>query len=262
MKLSVSNIGWNSQQDREMYVWLQEQGIQGLEAAPTRLFPEGPYDRLEQAAVMAKELKTQYGLQIPSMQSIWYGMPQRISGTQEEWDKLYLYTEKAIDFACACSCRNLVFGCPKNRTVLQSADAARNEQFLLEIAQAAHKKQAVIALEANPTIYHTNYINTTMEAIETVRRLDHPGLKLNLDFGTVLANEECLNILKGNIDIISHVHISEPGLKSLQRRQEHLVLKELLQQGGYEHFVSLEMAQPEDFCALTESILYLKEVFA
>ena len=103
MKLSVSNIGWNSQQDREMYVWLQEQGIQGLEAAPTRLFPEGPYDRLEQAAVMAKELKTQYGLQIPSMQSIWYGMPQRISGTQEEWDKLYLYTEKAIDFACACS---------------------------------------------------------------------------------------------------------------------------------------------------------------
>lgn len=260
MKLSVSNIGWTVQQDEEMYAWLQNQGFQGIEIAPTRLFSEQPYAHKAAAANIAKQLYAMYHLQIPSMQSIWYGMTQRIAGSRKERAVLYEYTKQTIDFAAACGCRNLVFGCPKNRTVSMGADVRVNEQFLWDIAQAADMRHVVIGLEANPPVYQTNYINTTSQAVEVLRQLNHPALKLNLDFGTILANEERLDIVENNLDLISHVHISEPGLKSLQRRGEHRTLRQLLEQ-GYTGFVSLEMARPQDPDELKKSCLYLKEVF-
>lgn len=260
MKLSVSNIGWTAQQDEEMYTWLQNQGFQGIEIAPTRLFSEQPYDHKAAAANMAEQLHAMYHLQIPSMQSIWYGMMQRIAGSLKERATLYEYTKQAIDFAAACGCRNLVFGCPKNRTISTEADVLVNEQFLWDIAQAADMCHVVIGLEANPPVYQTNYINTTSQAVEVLRRLNHPALKLNLDYGTILSNEEPLDIVENNLDLISHVHISEPGLKSLRRREGHRTLRQLLEQ-RYTGFVSLEMARPQDPDELKKSCLYLKEVF-
>lgn len=261
MKLSVSNIGWPIQKDEKMYTWLQKQDFQGIEIAPTRLFPEQPYNNKTAMAEMAERLLSVYHLQIPSMQSIWYGMTYRIAGSLAERTALYEYTEWALDFAAACGCRNLVFGCPKNRMILKEVDISINEQFLWDIAQAADMRHVVIGLEANPPVYQTNYINTTLQAIETLRRLNHPALKLNLDFGTILANAEHLDIVENNLDLISHVHISEPGLKPLQCRKEHRALRLLLER-GYTGFVSLEMGQPQNPDDLIQSCLYLKEVFA
>ena len=57
MKLSVSNIAWGPESDAAMYPVLAEKGYQGLEAAPTRLFPQRPYDHLEQAAAFRARLQ-------------------------------------------------------------------------------------------------------------------------------------------------------------------------------------------------------------
>lgn len=260
MKLSVSNIGWSAHQDEQMYIWLQDHEFQGIEIAPTRLYPERPYDSSALAAEEANRLHSMYNLRISSMQSIWYGMTQRIAGSPEERAALYEYTKQAIDFAAACGCRNLVFGCPKNRTISKEADISVNEQFLWDIAQAADMRRVVIGLEANPPVYQTNYINTTSQAIKVLRQLNHPALKLNLDFGTFLANGEHLDIVENNLDLISHVHVSEPGLKPLRRREEHRTLRRLLEQ-GYKGYISLEMARPQNPDELKESCLYLKEVF-
>ena len=84
MKLSISNIAWTAENDAEMYQFLQKSGYQGLEIAPTRIFPEAPYDKLAEAKEWAWELKEKYGLEIPSMQSIWYGHQEKIFGSKEE----------------------------------------------------------------------------------------------------------------------------------------------------------------------------------
>ena len=84
MKLSISNIAWGIEHDAEMYQYLQKVGFQGLEIAPTRIYPENPYDKLSEAKDWASEMKEKYGLEIPSMQSIWYGHQEKIFGTKEE----------------------------------------------------------------------------------------------------------------------------------------------------------------------------------
>ena len=80
MKLSISNIAWSSENDIEMYRFLQEMGFQGIEIAPTRVFPFSPYDNISDAKVWAETLQKKYSLLIPSMQSIWFGHSEKIFG--------------------------------------------------------------------------------------------------------------------------------------------------------------------------------------
>lgn len=117
MKLSISNIGWTEEKDHAVYELMQKYGYSGLEIAPTRVFPATPYDKLSDANNWSIILKETYGFIVSSMQSIWYGRQEKIFGTAEERNILAAYTKKAIDFAAAIGCENLVFGCPRNRNI-------------------------------------------------------------------------------------------------------------------------------------------------
>lgn len=261
MKLSISNIAWSADQDRQVYVLMKKYGYSGLEIAPTRIFPEKPYDQLSAAAGWAEELRTQYGLSVSSMQSIWYGVQERVFGSEEEQHFLIGYTKKAILFAEAAGCPNLVFGCPRNRFLPEGADAQTAVYFFRELAEDARTHHTVIAMEANPLIYHTNYINTTSQAIELVRTVRSPGMKINLDMGTILENKEPLTVLEGITDMISHVHISEPGLKKIEKRTPHQELSDLLKKEHYQGYVSIETGKTECLSELEETMAYVKEVF-
>ena len=62
MKLSISNIGWSNENDVNVYELMKKYGYSGLEIAPTRIFPEAPYDKLKEAGVWVENFKKKYGL--------------------------------------------------------------------------------------------------------------------------------------------------------------------------------------------------------
>lgn len=261
MKLAISNIGWSVEQDECIYSIMQEQGFEGLEIAPTRIYPETPYDKIIEASAWAESLKAQYGFVVPSMQSIWFGRQEKLFGTDEERDILVEYTKKAIDFAAAIGCRNLVFGCPRNRVLSEGTNPETGIQFFRNIGAYAAAKGTVIGIEANPPIYNTNYINDTASALRLIKEVDSPGFKLNLDVGTMIHNNENVENLKGQVHLINHVHISEPGLKPIERREMHLKLKDVLLSEGYDGFVSIEMGKADNVDDIKKSILYVKGIF-
>ena len=49
LKLSISNISWDSKYDQVIYKYLLDNNIQGLEIAPTRVFPNNPYECVKEA---------------------------------------------------------------------------------------------------------------------------------------------------------------------------------------------------------------------
>ena len=242
IKLSISNIAWPAEQDTEMYQYLKDIGFQGLEIAPTRIFPEKPYGHISEAKEWADALKENYGLVISSMQSIWYGHQEKIFGSKEERAILIDYTKKAVDFAEAVGCHNLVFGNPRNR---DTEDTAGNYptaiEFFREIGDYALEHNTIIAIEANPVIYNTHFLNTTEQAVEMVYKSGSDGIKVNIDLGTIIYNKEDVNYLKEIPDFINHVHISEPGLKLVETRFLHNQLFSILKEIRYEGFVSIEM---------------------
>ena len=259
MKLAASNIAWDEKNDEEVYKCLCRMGFSGLEIAPTRIFPCEPYEHIEEAREFRKRLFERYKLQIVSMQSIWFGRQENIFSSLKDYDILLDYTKKAIDFAEVLNCYNLVFGCPRNRL---GGNDKRNTaiSFFKELGQYAAEHNTVLAMEANPVIYNTDFINETWQAIDLVREVDSAGFRLNLDIGTMVENNETVAVLKGNVDIVNHVHLSEPYLMEIVQRKIHKEILKLLAERKYSGYVSLEMKKYDETVPLKKSLSYLKEL--
>lgn len=256
MKLSISNIGWEEKNDAAVYDLMRANGFSGLEIAPTRVFGEAPYDQLERAGSWASGLE----FEVSSMQSIWYGLSGNIFD-QNDLDVFIPYTKKAILFAEKIGCRNLVFGCPRCRSIPEGKSVDDAVGFFKEIGDYAYEHNTVIAMEANPPIYNTNFINRTEEAFDLISRVDSQGFLLNLDVGTMIQNGESTDILKGKTHLINHVHVSEPYMKPVIARDLHEQLAGLLRSSGYNGYVSIEVATVDDVAVIGSMIGYVREVF-
>ncbi len=261
MKLAISNIAWETQNDSYVYGLMKKYGYSGLEIAPTRIFPENPYKNLEEAAEWSSTLKWKYGFTVPSIQSIWFGRQEKMFSSEEEREILTDYTKQAIDFAVAIGCKNLVFGCPRNRNCKGGAKMDVAIAFFRELGEYAASRGTAIGMEANPPIYHTNYINDTMSALELIQQVGSEGFLLNLDVGTMIQNNEDVAELAGQVRYINHIHISEPGLRPIKVRRIHKELKKLLLTEQYEGYVSVEMGKTEDMADIDYALHYVQEIY-
>ncbi len=263
MKLSISNIAWDSCRDIEVYKLMKKYGFTGLEIAPTRFFFENPYDHIEEAVKLAKELKDTYAIKICSMQSILFGRDEKIFESPENQQKITDYLIKAIDFAAAVSCRNLVFGSPKNRSLSSCSDYKCAVDLFSVLGDYALKNGTVMSIEANPCIYGTNFINYTHEAVKLVKEVNSEGFKVNLDFGTIIENKENIDDIIDDLEYINHIHISEPGLMPICLRDAHRKLALLLRKSLYQGYISIEMKKSgeESLQDIEKAMSYIFEVF-
>lgn len=260
MKLALSNIAVPEGQERTVYALLGKYGFTGLEAAPTRLVGQQPYAQTQRAAALAKALREEYGLCIPSLQSIWYGRTENIFD-ENGAAALLAYTQQTVLFAQAVGCRSLVLGCPRNRNMPQGAQPQQALGFFTRISAFAAQHGAAVALEANPPVYNTNFVNTTAQAFAFASQVPH--CMVNYDMGTCLINNEDFSAVEQNAALLSHVHISEPQLALIDpaHRDKHEALAQLLRRSGYTHYVSVEMkAQP--VIDIERTLDYIREVFA
>lgn len=263
MKLAISNIAWNNEMDDQIYRHMKELSFSGLEIAPTRIVKENPYE--EKGIVLAKgilsQLRHKYGFEICSMQSILFEVKDRIFYGKEERQRLLLQVKKAIYYAGQIGCKNLVFGCPSNRGILDVKEQYPLAiAFFRELGQYAEENDVVLALEANPVIYNTNFINTTQEAINLIRRVDVKGFQLNLDMGTIICNEEKLENIESNSDCIHHIHISEPYLLKIKPRIEYKKLFEFINKIKYDKFISIEMRLQENITDVLDTMSYIRHI--
>ena len=264
LKYSISNIAWDKEHDAEMYRFLKENGIQGLEIAPTRLFDD-PYDNLERSHLYARMLKNRYSLSVSSMQSIWYRVSDRIFGTDEERERLLAYTKKAILFAESMGINNMVFGCPRNRRIPEEMSEKQVMEtalpFFKKLGDYASEHHTVLAMEANPEIYGTNFLNGTREACEFARKVGSSGLKVNIDMGTMIHNKENPHLVKTYKTLVNHIHISFPNLVPIEECEEYRTLRKVLGKIDYDGYISVEMKNTGDIQAAKGAILFVKEFF-
>ena len=262
MKLSLSSIAWETRRNEEMMKFMSSLGFYGYEVAPTMFYGKDPYDKQKIADVLQDHIYEEYDLSLVSLQSIWYGVNDNIFDSEKSRDKLLKLTTKIIDFSSYLCNHVVVFGSPKNR-IMNNVDSDIDIAFKFfdEIGKYAEEQGVVFCIEANPTIYGTNFLNTTREALDFVDKLDNPGLGVNLDFGTIIANEETLDFSYEDLYWVEHVHISEPMLTPIKRRDEHKVLREILEDYEYDGCISVEMKLTDRDDDIKDAALYLKEVF-
>ena len=84
---------------------------------------------------------------------------------------------------------------------------------------------------------------------------------MNVDFGTIIQNDENLEIIRNNIDLVNHIHISEPNLEKIKFRKEHIELLEILKETNYPNYISIEMKKTENIEDLKQTIEYVSSIF-
>lgn len=259
MKLSISNLAWNTDNNELIYKKMQELGFVGLEIAPTKIFPSEPYSKLEEAESFKNHLNNTYGLSISSMQSIWYGITGNIFEDKDQ-PQLIDYTKKSILFANKIGCTNIVFGSPKNRIIIGDDYEKKAIYFFNKISEFGSVYNVVVSIEPNPPIYGTDFINTTFEAFDLVMKVNNPNFKVNLDLGTIIENNENVEKIFSNVDLINHIHISEPFLRKIEKRELHSVIFRKLKETNYNGYVSIEMNLQENINDVIDVLKYVSEV--
>ena len=185
-------------------------------------------------------------------------------GTDEDRAYLLDYTKKAILFAESMGIRNLVFGCPRNRNMPQGDEKQFMQiaaGFFKELGDFAYQHNTVLAMEPNPVIYNTNFLNYTKDACEFVKSVDSPGFKVNIDMGTMIYNKENPHLVKTYKNWVNHIHISAPNLAVIAPCTEYKTLKKVLSKIEYDGFISVEMGNCNDIEKVKQAVMYLKEAF-
>lgn len=252
MKLVVSNIAWPASADAEVADVLAAEGVAGVEVAPTKVWPN-PAEATDVELDACRAFWEGRGLPVVSAQSLLFGRPELTLFDDAANRARTLDYLTAVVRACArLGAGPLVFGSPKNRRrgALPSADAfAVAVEFFGRLADIAAREGAVVALEANPPEYGADFVTRAPEALELVRVVNRPGLRLHLDAACMtLAGDDPAVIAAGRAELC-HFHASEPMLAPLGAGSTvpHAALAGHLRAAGYAGYVSVEMREPAPF---------------
>lgn len=276
MKLAISNLSWESHQDDAMFPFLLDHGI-ALEVAPTRIFRWeesrisgrmiSPYERLEEARDWYRIVNTHYNITVASMQSLLYNVEENLfaSGTWRRY--LTEYLKSAIRFAVQLQCPNLCFGCARNRRIPSAMSDSEAGEIILDffgtLADYAEENGVCFSIEPLPVSTGTNFITDTQQAFDLARQLGKACFRVNVDTGTIIENGEDIHAVftKENLPLIRHIHLSEPGLAPLRKRDLFTEISGLLHEIGYEHYVSVEMLKFPDVKLIQGALNYFSGLF-
>ena len=183
MKLAISNIAWETHNDPLVLRKLSELNINGIEIAPTKIWPNWKGASQQSAEIYKKQMADQ-GFQIPAMQAILFGKPE-LQLFDNDTHKSFLEHIKLVsDLAVGFGAKVLVFGAPKNRKRGQLATSDAMEiatEILAKAGEICHANQCCLGLEHNPVEYGCDFITNASDARQLVDIINHPGVQLHID---------------------------------------------------------------------------------
>ena len=219
-KLCVSNISNNTLSTIHYYSILNYYGIKYLEIAPTKfyewdlLFHNTEIQNINMTNIINETNK--FDLTIYSFQSITYTINNTIF--EENNSILLNHCKQVIDLACNNKVKNLVFGCPRNRQII-STNTLYNEtifiDFMTELGNYINERDLIISIENNSKKYNCNFLNTIDEVGMITLKINHPKIKMMVDIGNMIMENDNLENIVNYKDIIYHIHISTPFMKPL-----------------------------------------------
>lgn len=233
MRISISNLAWDISEDLDVLSLLKEFQVDAIDIAPGKYFPE-PAKATTADIVAVKTWWKEQGVDIIGMQSLLFGtIGLNVFGSQAVQEKLLAHLADICRIGSVLGATRLVFGSPKNRDCsgLSATETERVAQtFFRKLGDIAADQGVIICLEPNPAVYGANFMTTSNETCNVVTGIAHPNIKMQLDTGAVIINQESIEAVVAQAkNVIGHVHISEAQLATVgDTFNGHVALAEVL----------------------------------
>lgn len=261
MRLAISNIAWDPTEDESVAKLLERFGIDAIDIAPGKYFPE-PARATDEDIARVRNWWSGRGIEITGMQALLFGTTgMNVFGAPETQDAMLGHLGAVCRIGAGLGAVRLVFGSPRNRDRTGLGDQEAMDvavSFFRRLGDIAQSCEAVICLEPNPTRYGANFMTTSAETAHVVKEVAHPAVRMQLDTGALTINsEDPATVLRNCASLIGHVHASEPDLLPLgdggcnhseaflalkQHLPDHIVSVEMLATRSEPHDVSIERA--------------------
>jgi D-psicose/D-tagatose/L-ribulose 3-epimerase len=252
MRLCISNIAWRREEEPAVAELLRWEGVRHVEIAPTRI-ADDPATLTPAMLERYRNWWADHGVSIVAMQALLFGRPDLvIFGEAAARNATVAYLRIIIEIAASLGAETLVFGSPRNRLTngLPATEVEQIEkEFFSAVGAHAAAHGVTFCVEANPSVYGCDYLQTIAEVRAMLRRVGSPGLGVHIDSGAMEINGESIETLDGlNAGSIRHVHVSEPSLQPVGSSGAaiHRALGSFLRRQQYDRYVSIEMRGADD----------------
>src|SRR5689334_19881455 len=164
MRLAISNIAWNKNEEKEIALLLKKYKVNAVEVAPTMIWKE-PTKVLVKSIKKYRKFWNDHGIEIVSIQALLFGHPElKIFENADNRKKTLTYIKKMIRVCALLGVEDIVFGSPGNRDtgklhIDQAMEIA--QKFFYQVGEAAQKYGVYFCIEPVPQEYGTNFINNS-----------------------------------------------------------------------------------------------------
>ncbi len=251
MRLAVSNIAWPAGADAAAATLLTRHGVQGVEIAPTKVWPKPLEARSEEIRAYRCWWEDR-GLPIVAFQALLFGRPELTIFADSSARRQTLdYLTGIFALAGQLGATALVFGSPKNRKIgnLQPVEVDKIAvSFFSEAAALAERHHVVFCLEPNPTEYSCDFVTCGAQAVSLAALVNRSGFGVHLDAGAMtLSRDPIEETFVSAAPYWKHFHVSEPFLRPIGTGGvAHAQFATALGDSGYRGWISIEMTEPHE----------------
>jgi D-psicose/D-tagatose/L-ribulose 3-epimerase len=269
MRISISNIAWDTKDDEAVCSILQRHHVDAIDIAPGKYF-------VDVATATADQIKkvrdwwAERGIEIIGMQSLLHGTQGlNLFDAPEVQQRMLSHLSDVCRIGNGLNARRLVFGSPRNRDRRGLSDDQALEiaaLFFKCLADVAQQHDVTICLEPNPECYGSNFMTSSQETASVVKAVGHPALKMQFDTGALCINGESpASVCAEFQHLIGHVHASDPqlvpvGTGATDHYQAAAALREYLPDAS----VTIEMLKrsvEDSLTAVEQSVRYVSECY-
>lgn len=266
MKLAICNEMFEGWEWDRICGFAREVGYSGIEVAPFMFSPHaGQIDRSRRKQI--RDTAERHGLQIVGLhwllaQTTGFHLT---SPDTEVRRRTADYFRELIDLCGDLGGQVMVIGSPKQRNLLPDVTREQGMSFAQEIfascLHAAENRGVVLALEPLG-LKETTFIQTAAEAIELVKRVNHPWFRINLDVKAMSDEATGIpEIIRSAAPYLEHVQVNDPNLLGPGMGEvDYGPIIAALRDVGYDHWLSVEAFdfRPEAEVIARQSIEYLR----
>ena len=244
--LVVSNICIKNMNQLQFACILKLYGITNVQIAPTTIIS---WDIINpQFNNIDLSIFTNNNLSVYSFQSITYTL-NHMNIFNENSSNLLLHLKNVIDVASYNNVKILVFGCPRNRYILDTS--LDNEttfiNFFKEVGSYCDNKNVTICIEPNSKKYNCNFLNTISEVGNIVNKINNNNIKMMVDLGNIIMEDDNIEDIYMYQDIIYNIDIAqEKMINFTNMHSKNHEFKNILKKINYNKKINLEMLLSSD----------------
>lgn len=265
MKLSVSNIAWETPRMEEFLDLLRRQGCDGLELSPSMVWEEPVDVPIQEIEAFGRKVRS-FGLEFSSIHSLTYTRPDlTFFDSKDSRKRLISYIIEMGHIANMLMVPVMVFGSAKSRQI-EGRPRAQCYKIMADslhsMAKALEGLGVMLLIEPLGK-KDSDCVNNAEDAMNLIRTVGHKNFAMHIDLRTSFAEKENhLKVWRNYVSYIKHCHVSNPGMKVPGPDcAEHRKASKAIRASGYDLYISIEAPRVNSLPILEDAIRFVKSTY-